>query len=184
MARDTELIQIVDAALAEAARKAGDWLKCRPGCCQCCLGPFEISALDAQRLREGMRSLEMREPESAARIRARAGEAAARWRRVYPGDTVNRVLNEADEDEPCPALDPATGTCDLYDARPLACRTFGPAIRSGGAVGVCELCFPGATDDEITASAVELDTGALEASFLEAAGEAASGPTLVALALG
>lgn len=177
-------MQIVDAALAEAASRAGDWLKCRPGCAECCLGPFEISALDAQRLRDGLLALETRDPGRAARVRARAGEASARLRREYPGDTVSRVLTEADDDEPCPALDPATGTCDLYQARPLACRTFGPAIRSGGAVGVCELCFSGASEDEIAACAVELDTDALEAPFLEEAGEAASGPTLVALALG
>ena len=26
-------------------------------------------------------------------------------------------------DEPCPGLDPDTGGCDLYDARPMTCRT-------------------------------------------------------------
>jgi Fe-S-cluster containining protein len=184
MADDTKLIQIVDAALAEAASRAGAWLTCRPGCYECCLGPFEISALDAQRLREGMRDLETRDPGRAARIRARASEVAARWRQEYPGDTVNRVLSEAEDDEPCPVLDPATGTCDLYESRPLACRTFGPAIRSGGAVGVCELCFPGATEEQIAACAVELDAEALEAHFLQEQGEASHEPTLVAMALG
>jgi hypothetical protein len=41
--RDRELIQIVDAALADAARVAGDWLVCRPGCTQCCVGAFAIN---------------------------------------------------------------------------------------------------------------------------------------------
>ena len=27
-------------------------------------------------------------------------------------------------DEPCPVLDPATGACDLYAARPMTCRIF------------------------------------------------------------
>jgi len=186
VADDTKLIQIIDAALAEAARKAGAWLKCRPGCCDCCLGGFEISALDAERLRGGLAELEMRDPARATRVRARAGEAAARLRREYPDDTANRALSEAaDDDEPCPVLDPATGTCDLYESRPLTCRTFGPAIRSGGAVGVCELCFPGATEEEIASCAVELDAGAVEAPFLQQlAGEDVFRTTLVALALG
>jgi Fe-S-cluster containining protein len=182
---DGQLIQIVDAALAEAAGKAGAWLKCRPGCCECCLGAFEISRLDAQRLRRGLTDLETRDAARATRVRTRAGEAAARLRRDFPGDTAHRVLNEAaDDDEPCPALDPATGTCDLYQSRPLACRTFGPAIRSGGAVGICELCFPGATEDEIAACAVEFDADALEMPLLQRLhGEETPSPTLVALAL-
>ena len=186
VADDTKLIQIIDAALAEAARKAGVWIKCRPGCCECCLGAFEISALDAERLRRGLTELATRDPARATGVRARAGEAAARLRREYPGNTANRVLAEsADDDEPCPVLDPATGTCDLYESRPLTCRTFGPAIRSGGAVGVCELCFPGATEEEIAACAVERDADAVEMPFLQQlAGEQVPCPTLVALALG
>jgi Fe-S-cluster containining protein len=183
---DSKLIQIVDAALSEAAVKAGAWLKCRPGCCECCLGAFEISALDAERLRHGLTELEKRDPERAARVRARAGEAAARLRRLYPVDTANRALGEAaDDDEPCPVLDRESGTCDLYEWRPLTCRTFGPAIRTGGAVGTCELCFPGATAEEIAACAVEFDVDSTEAPFLEQlAGEQIPCPTLVALALG
>jgi Fe-S-cluster containining protein len=183
---DKKLIQIVDAALAEAAGKAGAWMKCRPGCCECCLGVFEISALDAERLRRGLADLETCDPARAARVRTRAGEAAVRLRRGYPGNTADRALGEAaDDDEPCPVLDPATGTCDLYEWRPLTCRTFGPAIRSGGAVGICELCFPGATEEEIAGCAVELDADALELPLLqELAGEEIPRPTLVALALG
>jgi Fe-S-cluster containining protein len=186
MAGDTELIQIVDAALAAAAAKAGAWLKCRPGCSECCLGAFEISGLDADRLRRGLLRLAEREPERAARVRVRAIGAADRMRSRYPADTANRMLAEAaGDDEPCPALDPAAGTCDLYESRPLTCRTFGPAIRSGDAVGTCELCFPGATEEEIAACAVELDSDALELPFLlEVSGGQPAAPTVVALALG
>jgi len=53
-------------------------------CCDCCLGAFEISGLDAERLRRGLTELETRDPARATRIRTRAGEAAARLRRKYP----------------------------------------------------------------------------------------------------
>src|ERR1700686_1500125 len=53
-AADQKLVQIVDAALAQTARKSGDWLACRKGCTQCCFGPFPISQLDAVRLRKGL----------------------------------------------------------------------------------------------------------------------------------
>src|ERR1051325_4396535 len=118
MPGDLALIQIVDSALAEAARKAGAWLACRPGCYQCCIGAFRITARDAQRLRAGLESLDA---ERAARVHRRARESAERLARDCPGDPLARVLaeDEAGENEPCPALDPETGTCDLYDARPV-----------------------------------------------------------------
>lgn len=145
-----DLIQIVDAALAESARKAGAWLVCRPGCSECCVGPFPISVLDAQRLREGLAGLETNDPQRAARVRARA-----------------RAWVESD-DEPCPALDRDTGTCDLYTSRPLTCRTFGPPVRcESGGLAVCELCFDGATAEEIEACVVELDVGSLDTTEAE-----------------
>src|SRR5579864_5357306 len=76
--RDSELIQIVDAALADATRRSGKWLACRVGCTQCCIGVFAINQLDASRLRAGLNDLESREPARAARVRARAREAVAR----------------------------------------------------------------------------------------------------------
>ena len=162
MSGDEALIQIVDAALAEAARKSGAWLVCRPGCTECCLGPFPITQLDARRLREGLAELESRDRQRAARVRERARQAVARIRPDFPGDAATGVLGEDEEaeeqfaaladDQPCPALDPATGTCDLYAARPITCRIFGPPVRCGSeAVGVCELCFQGASDEEIAA---------------------------------
>jgi Fe-S-cluster containining protein len=139
------LIQIVDAALADAVRKSGDWLACRPGCCECCMGPFPITEDDAARLRHGLRELERCDPERAARISARA-----------------RGWAESD-DEPCPVLDPDTGTCDLYATRPLTCRTFGPPVRcASGALAICELCLVGAPEEEIAACVVDLDPVLLE----------------------
>ena len=154
MTGDATLIQIVDAAFAEAARRSGPWLLCRPGCAQCCLGEFPITQLDADRLRRGLAELEERDPQRGARVRQRVREAAARETPMA-------------DDEPCAVLDPETGTCDLYAARPITCRTFGPPVRcESGDLGVCELCFVGATDSEIAACEVEFDPDGLEASLL------------------
>ncbi len=179
-ARDAELVRIVDAALAEASRKAGDWLACRLGCTQCCIGPFAITPLDAARLQSGLADLEFRDPARAARIRRRAGESVARLSREF---TLEQLLSDdrAGENEPCPALDPESGACDLYSARPITCRTFGPPVRFGGdALAVCELCFQGAAVREIAACEVDVDPGNLEAELLEAF---QPGVTIVAFAL-
>ena len=183
VARDLELIRIVDAAMAEAARRSGSWLACRPGCAQCCIGPFAITPLDAARLRRGLAELELREPDRAARVRSRAAEAVSRLERDYPGDTLARVLAEDDAavNDPCPALDAETRTCDLYAARPVTCRTFGPAVSFGGdALAVCELCYQGASDEQIAASRVEVDPEDLEGRLVA---ELGGGETIVAYAL-
>jgi Fe-S-cluster containining protein len=185
--QDSELIQIIDAGVAEAARKSGAWLVCRPGCYQCCIGPFPISQLDAARLRAGLAALETIDPERAARVRDRAHKAAPEIHR--PPASRSTDIAEFDawvetlpDDAPCPALDPEAGTCDLYSARPLICRVFGPPVTlSGAPVAVCELCFQGATDDQIAACEVPLDIVEREAELSYEAG--GPGQTLVAFAL-
>ncbi len=186
-------MQIVDAALEDSARRCGAWLVCRPGCTQCCIGVFAISQLDAVRLQEGLAELEQLDPERAGRVRRRARAAARSLRADFPGDASTGILSpngdefeEYANDEPCPVLDPETGRCDLYAARPMTCRVFGPPIRSEEGLGVCELCFRGATTDQIAACELHLDTDDLEARLL-ARVEAATGKrgdTIVAFVLG
>ncbi len=175
-AGEQKLVQIVDTAFADAAQRSGNWLLCRPGCTQCCIGVFEINALDAMRLRRGIAELKKRDPERAKRVQARAREAVKRLGPEFPGDVRTGVLAEEQEaqeafqdfanDEPCPALDPKSGTCDLYEHRPMTCRVFGPPIRSEGGLGLCELCFRGATAEEIAACEMQVDPGCLEEKLL------------------
>lgn len=173
---DQKLIQIVDSALADVARRSGEWLVCRPGCTQCCIGAFAINQLDAFRLRRGLDNLEKRDPERAAQVRQRARESVTRLAPEFPGNLVSGVLDEGEEaeqrfadfanDEPCPALDPETGYCELYESRPMTCRVFGPPVRSEDGLGVCELCFQGASDKEIAACEMTPDPDGLESRLL------------------
>lgn len=159
--RDIELVQIMDAALADASRRAGAWLACRPGCTQCCHGAFAINALDATRLESGMQALRISDPQATQAIcdRARA------WLDVhapdFPGDPATGILGTSEEDQArfedfandaaCPALNPGTGFCDVYAFRPMTCREFGPPVRvaNGEGLACCELCFIGATPEQI-----------------------------------
>jgi Fe-S-cluster containining protein len=174
---DQKLIQIVDSALAVATQRSGKWLVCHPGCTQCCIGAFAINQLDALRLRRGLADLEKRDPERATRIRLRARESVARLAPEFPGDPVSGVLHEGEEaeeqfadfanEEPCPVLDPETGLCELYESRPMTCRVFGPPVRSEDGLGVCELCFQGASDEEIAACEMKADPDDLESRLLQ-----------------
>ncbi|MFZ0861815.1 MAG: YkgJ family cysteine cluster protein [Candidatus Sulfotelmatobacter sp.] len=174
---DQKLIRIVDSALADVTRRSGKWLVCRPGCTQCCMGVFSINQLDAFRLRRGLADLEKLAPERAARVRQRAREAVARLSPEFPGDPVSGVLDEGEEaaqqfadfanDEPCPVLDPVTGNCELYESRPMTCRVFGPPVQSEEGLSVCELCFQGASEEEIAACEMKPDPDDLESRLLE-----------------
>ena len=158
-------MQIMDSAFADAAMRAGEWLVCRSGCTQCCYGAFAINQLDALRLREGMERLRREDLTLAAEIERRAASWVAENSADFPGDVETGLLGENDEertrfeeyanDAACPALDPETGRCDVYEWRPMTCRVFGPPVRAqapdgeGSALGHCELCFGGASPDQI-----------------------------------
>ena len=192
---DGQLVQIIDLALEDAARRSGEWLACRPGCTQCCVGVFAINQLDAERLRDGLMALARSDPERAAALSERVRSSVERLAIDFPGDPVSGLLDTSEEaearfedfanNETCPVLDPATGRCDLYAARPIACRTFGPPVRSGNSLGVCELCYHGASEEQIAACEMRTGTEELEAHLLEELERSSSrqGLTLVAFAL-
>ena len=162
---------------AEAARRAGAWLVCRPGCSDCCVGPFPVTRLDVGRLRRGLERLAAEEPARAAAVAARAGRAVAELEAGYPGDAGSGRL-AADETVldrfferhgglACPALDPGSGRCDLHAWRPVSCRTYGPPLRFGDeAAPPCDLCFAGAPAETVESCRIEPDRDGLEERIL------------------
>ena len=113
----------------------------------------------------------------------------------FPGDRKTGVLGSSPEDQArfedfaddaaCPALDPATGRCDVYAWRPMTCRVFGPPVRATGedgaeGLGHCELCFIGATPEEVAACEMPVPDD-LEAELLNEVGSQIE--TVVAFAL-
>jgi len=197
----SDLIQIVDAALVSTTQRSGSHLVCRPGCTQCCHGVFPISQQDAHRLREALRALDQSDSQRASRVRTRVAESLTRLSALFPGDPITGILDEdyddatlfADEsedalgeNEPCPVLDPVTGTCDLYAARPIVCRTFGPPMRTAeGDLATCELCYITATTEEIGACEFDPTIPTQEAASNEAFNTIHNthGETIIAYAL-
>jgi Fe-S-cluster containining protein len=188
---DRELIQIMDAAWADAARRAGSHLVCRPGCTQCCHGAFAINALDTDRLRAGMDDLRTTDPARAAAVERRARAWIAEWAPEFPGNAETGLLGVSDAEQEafeefaneaaCPALDPATGRCDVYAWRPMTCRVFGPPVRvETGALACCELCFTSAGNEEIAACEMTVPHD-LEEQLVEDMGDASQ--TVVAYAV-
>lgn len=195
--QDGAFVALVDGAFADAASRSGPHLLCREGCTQCCIGVFAIGPADALRLRQGLAALKQEDRPLAARIQQRATASWARLAPQFPGDAASGLLDtdsqgEPSEDfenfanhEPCPALDPERGSCDLYASRPQTCRLFGPPVATPEGYGICELCFHHATDPEIAEAAITAPAPELSSALDHAAVTAGepSGPTVIAFVL-
>lgn len=156
-AEDRRFLRVLGSDLAQGSRVAGHHLACRIGCTDCCVGSFPITPLDARRLQRGWRDLSEADPIRASALLARA----------------ERVVAEHDAEGLCPALDPGTGACDLYEFRPVTCRTFGLPVRIGeDDLPPCRLCFTAASAGEIDAARVTIDPAGDEQAMLMAMSEA------------
>ena len=161
------------------------------------MGVFAINQVDAIRLRKGLADLEQQDPQRAARIRQRVNATVERLSADFPGDPATGLLSTDESDEackqwddwandvPCPVLDPEKGTCELYESRPIICRTFGPAMTVDDDLGHCELCFVGASEEEVAAHEMHPDPDNLEAALVKELEETtgAKGETIIAFAL-
>ena len=110
-------LQILDdriEARVQAIRKQRDWWPCRRGCDRCCrhlARPPELSSSEWVRVDEAVAALPSPvRTEVEKRIDALLVQIAE--------DTVGSHVV-------CPYLDSGSGSCRIYDARPLACRTYG-----------------------------------------------------------
>lgn len=194
-AEDARLLEAVDAACARSYERAAGRLDYGRGCPACCQGPFPINRLDVLRLRRGLAELERSEPERARAIAAAAARDVDLMATEFPGDGAAGVLREDESSRepfftrfgarPCPALDLRSGRCQLYAARPITCRTFGPPVRLGGReLEACEPCFRGTQEDQ-EACRVEPDAEGREDAILDRLEqeEGDRGETIVAYAL-
>jgi len=81
-------------------------MECREGCADCCRCRLSITRVEEAYLREGLKRL----PQPVRdELRARA-------------------TAELQTNEMCPALD-ANGCCQIYESRPLICRSHGVPLR-------------------------------------------------------
>lgn len=110
-------LQMIDEqieARVQAIHAEHDWWLCRRGCDGCCRQlalPPELSQLEWARVDEAVAALDPTV-------------------RVEVDKKIDALLVQIAEDtvEPhivCPYLDKQSGSCLIYDARPIACRTYG-----------------------------------------------------------
>jgi Fe-S-cluster containining protein len=124
-----------------------DAIPCRRGCSRCCIGPFAITILDHQEVRQGLADLPAHQRDE---IESRASAQVARIEQGFPQLAASPYLDhwtssDVDAlvttfaDVPCPALG-HDGSCLVYAHRPLTCRMMGlPTEMEGLAFGACEI---------------------------------------------
>lgn len=157
MSRLPELTAKVDAFFARVAARHGDDMQCATGCSDCCHVRLSVTAAEAAAIRELVASW------PAAQRAALADHGPA---------------------DRCSALDPATGRCRIYAARPLVCRSHGVPVRlTRQSLPVIETCHRNFRHSEADADCV-LDQSTLSALLLVINGGDATRIDLAALLAG
>lgn len=188
---DRALLAAVHDSLSQAERTLQGRLDYGRGCPRCCYGPFPINTLDARRLRRGLAALAEEEPERAAAIVRRARDQVAGFGDGFPGpggwlagdDDAVEFFCARHAAEACPVLS-AAGRCELYDSRPIACRTFGPPVRIGGQDRpACDWCFSGPPEEADRPVATVDAEGREDALLTRIEAQGPTGDTVIAFAL-
>jgi Fe-S-cluster containining protein len=122
-------------------------LPCRRGCHHCCIGPFPVTALDADALAQGLPSLSQSDrADIAETARRQCAMMEAAFPQLQHAPFLDAWIDEsldqlADQFAalPCPALD-SNGCCRVYPFRPLTCRMMGIPVEENGVTrGACEV---------------------------------------------
>lgn len=109
IARFDALAGEVEAKFEAIRKRNHGCMECRVGCSDCCRCRLSITRVEEAYLRQGLARLPV-SVRHELRTRA-AGEPT-----------------ETDTKEMCPALD-ANGRCQVYESRPLICRSHGVPLR-------------------------------------------------------
>jgi Fe-S-cluster containining protein len=152
------ILERADQHFASVLQSQSRNLQCGAGCSLCCYGLFEIGSGDVPVIAEGLEKLH---PARRRKIIRKALEIVA--------STAHPNLRECDAEEKeaffdraqaiaCPNLG-EDGLCQMYEHRPLVCRTFGLPLKEGRTyIGdICELNFTKASRKEKVAAAWDLE---------------------------
>ncbi len=96
-------------------------IACAPGCASCCYTNVHASSPEILRIASYVK--EKLAPDALAALRERA---AATMKEIVPLDIEGRARARV----ACPLLDVATGSCTVYEVRPIACRAYHSADAS------------------------------------------------------
>jgi len=151
-----DVLNEVDRWFSGCLSRHHDRIACGRGCSACCRGLFDITLLDALYLKVGFDRLS---PQVKERIQQKAATRLAGLKAMCPGFASPWILNRVPEagwdrimpegdQERCVLLSD-TGSCLVYDHRPMTCRLNGiPQIELNGEWLSDEWCSLNFTDGD------------------------------------
>lgn len=158
------ILDRADAFFASVTEAQPQNLQCGRGCSLCCHGLFEIGSGDVPVIAEGLALLHPMKRKSIIRRAVAMIESSEHPNLRECSPEEKEAFFERTDSTPCPNLSPA-GECQIYEHRPLVCRTFGLPLREGDRyIGdICELNFT-------EASAAQKDSAAWDLMWEDALG--------------
>ena len=117
MTRLHQIQNYIGARAAEIASTHGDW-PCRKGCDDCCRSLASVPRITREEWLPVVAAIDALPADTAAQVRQRIRTSAGMPRPVV-----------------CPLLDLDSGSCLVYDARPVACRAYGFYAERGKVLG-------------------------------------------------
>ena len=106
------------AARVDAICSADPAWPCRKGCDDCCRSLASVPVVSMEEWRQISAALDAMPAGQASELRTRIRESASALRPVT-----------------CPLLDTNSGSCLVYEARPIACRSYGFYAERGKVLG-------------------------------------------------
>lgn len=137
------LVQKVDTAFERMKERYPHEISCRPGCSDCCHALFDLTLIEALYLNHHFKKLYGDEPRERVLEKANRADRKiykikrAAFKSSQEGKDDETILRDiATQRIECPLLN-ARNLCDLYDRRPIACRSYGIPTAFGGKGHTC-----------------------------------------------
>lgn len=137
------IIAEADAAFQAVRSQAGDRVRCKETCSDCCHALFDLTLIEAMYLNHHFNRKFSGLARSAVLERADAADRQAyRFKRdmfkaSQGGATTQEILLQAAQAKVrCPLLND-DDLCDLYECRPVTCRIYGVPTAIGGQAHSC-----------------------------------------------
>ncbi len=139
------LVAKVEAAFAQVREKFPDEVTCHKGCSDCCHALFDLTLIEALYVNTHFNEKFTGREKNALLEKANKADRKIykikrdAYRATQNGEKEESVVADvAKQRIRCPLLNEAD-MCDMYEARPIACRTYGIPLAIGGKGRTCGL---------------------------------------------
>ncbi|OQX61939.1 MAG: hypothetical protein B5M56_07900 [Desulfococcus sp. 4484_241] len=137
------LVEMVDGIFARVKEEHPDRVKCKKGCSDCCFALFDLTLVEAIYINHAFNNAFGRDEQMLEKANRADRQIYKLKKRAYrehrEGKNEVEILAEMGRQRiRCPLLN-EQDMCDLYDHRPITCRTYGIPTAIQGMTHTCGL---------------------------------------------